>query len=194
MRASSTSKFETSNSTSRRHSFHSDTSDIVSTSGPGQKVVACRVSRGIGGCTKRPFFCSAPKKLKGRECHFWLKSGRAFIDLRPFSCQKWLSKFEIQVSRQAQGSFARQFLPASQAGCSPGIQNWRAKIPWPWREIWISNFDSYFWQENGIISKNVLPDFSQNSHSPSFGDFSFFWVILGAWSKMAAWRNPLSLY
>ena len=23
-----------------------------------------RVSRGIGGCTKRPFFCSAPKKIK----------------------------------------------------------------------------------------------------------------------------------
>ena len=91
------------------------------------KVIS-RVSRGIGGCTKRPFFCYTPKKLKCRECHFWLKSGRAFIDLRPFSCQKWLSKFEIQISLQGHGSFSRLFLPASQAVCSPGIENSLEKL------------------------------------------------------------------
>ena len=35
---------------------------------------------------------------------------------------------------------------------------------------------------------------SQHLQFPSFGDFSFFGVILIAWSKMAAWRNPLFLY
>ena len=41
--------------------------------------------------------------------------------------------------------------------CRPATagKNWRAKIG-------ISNFDSHFWQENGIKSTNALPDLSQN--------------------------------
>ena len=122
-------------------------------------LIILRVSRGIGGCAKRPFFCYTPKKLKGRESHFWLKLGRAFIDLKPFSCQKWLSKFEIQISRQAQGNWSLQLLPPSQARkLSRNLAkscNWRDKLPqsntnvsfWSFRSIW-----------SGIILPNLVPD------------------------------------
>ena len=62
----------------------------------------------------------------------------------------------------------------------PSGKFWTAKIQGQWREIQNSNFDSHFWQENGLISKNSLPDLSHKWFYSPFGDFSIFWAILGA--------------
>ena len=72
----------------------------------------------------------------------------------------------------------------------PSGKFWLAKIQKQWREIQNSNFDSHFWQENGLISKNSLPDLSHKWFSSPFGDFSFFWAILGAKQKNGLLAQP----
>ena len=129
--------------------------------------------RGIGGCSKRPFYFTQIQKsaffrnmLKSSRMSFltWVRKKKSWLRMcgvlergkcisASYFCGPKLSSAASRNLRLAQ----------------PSGKFWTAKIQGQWREIQNSNFDSYFWLENGLISKYILTDLSQDWYSAAFG-------------------------